>query len=233
MPLIGTAGWQIPAKVRDRFPAGGSTLQRYATVFDAVEINATFYRPSRASTLERWREATPEAFRFSLKLARAITHERRLVDCADLIDRFLAETAPLGHKRGPILIQLPPSLGFDAAVAAGFLAGFRSRYEGKAALEPRHASWFNAEADALLREHRVARVAADPARTPEAARPGGWSGLRYFRLHGSPRMYVTPYGVERLAPLAATLQSGDWVMFDNTMSGAAVEDALLLKALAG
>ena len=231
MIRVGTAGWQIPARVRDQFPADGSTLQRYAGVFGAVEINSTFYRPSRASTLERWRDSTPDDFLFSLKLAKTITHDRRLLDCGGLIERFLAETAPLGDKRGPILIQLPPSLAFDADVAGAFFDQFRDRYQGQALIEPRHASWFEPEPDALLAAHKIGRVAADPAKVEAAARPGGWTGLRYWRLHGSPRMYVTPYGVDRLTPLAVELRDGDWVMFDNTMSGAAAEDALLLTSI--
>ena len=228
---IGTAGWQIPAKVRDRFPAEGSTLQRYAGVFGAVEINSTFYRPSRPATLERWAASTPNTFKFSLKLAKTITHERRLVDCGEVLERFLTETTLLGEKRGPILIQLPPSLAFDTEIAGAFLAELRRLYDGDAVIEPRHASWFEPEPDALLSAYRIGRVAADPAKVEPAARPGGWSGLRYWRLHGSPRMYVTPYGVERLTPLAVELRDGDWVMFDNTMSGGAAEDALLLNSI--
>ena len=92
------------------------------------------------------------------------------------LERFLDETAGLGGKRGPILVQLPPSFAFDARVAGRFLTLLRARYEGPVVCEPRHATWASAAADALLSQHRVARVAADPALFPEAALPGGWPG---------------------------------------------------------
>ena len=89
----------------------------------------------------------------------------------------------------------------------------------------------------MLRQYEVARVAADPARVPEAARPGGWPGLVYFRLHGSPRTYYSAYMEEALAALATELQARTgaevWVIFDNTAAGAALPDALeLLRPVA-
>src|ERR1700761_6774753 len=157
MNRIGTAGWSVPRAVRDRFPAEGSILQKYAAVFDAVEINSSFYRPHKLETYARWAAATPDGFRFSVKLPKSITHERRLVDVDEPLDRFLSETSALGGKRGPILIQLPPSLRFEVGVAEAFLDLFRQRCDGEAALEPRHASWFTPDADALLVRCRIAR----------------------------------------------------------------------------
>ncbi len=229
MIRIGTAGWSIPAAVRERFPREGTTLQRYAAVFDAVEINTAFYRPHKPETYARWAASTPEHFRFAVKLPKAITHERRLVGAVEPLERFLAETSALGDKRGPILIQLPPSLGFDPATAEAFFDLFRQRHDGEAALEPRHASWFGAEPEALLIRHRIARVAADPALIAAATTPGGWTGFSYWRLHGSPRMYASAYGPERVGEIAEKLRPGAWVIFDNTMFGAATPDALLLK----
>jgi uncharacterized protein YecE (DUF72 family) len=103
------------------------------------------------------------------------------------------------------------------------------------ACEPRHPTWFEPAADALLADWRVARVAADPARVPEAALPGGWGGLVYFRLHGSPVMYRSAYGPERLGAYADQLRAAGgrpaWCIFDNTASSAATADALALGAL--
>jgi uncharacterized protein YecE (DUF72 family) len=228
---VGTAGWSVPKAVRAEFPAGGSILECYAQVFNAVEINSSFYRPHKPQTYARWAASTPEGFRFAVKLPKAITHERRLVDGIEPLDRFLTETAALGVKRGPILIQLPPSLPFDAAAAARFLNDLRDRYDGEAACEPRHASWFTAEADALLVQHRIARVAADPALPDTAAAPCGWTGFTYWRWHGSPQRFVSAYGADRLTALAPRLGANSWVIFDNTMSGAAAQDALRLKAI--
>ncbi len=231
MIRVGTAGWSTPRVVRDRFPKQGSVLERYAAVFDSVEINSSFYRPHKPQTYARWAASTPDGFLFSVKLPKSITHERRLVDATEPLDRFLDETSALGPKRGPILIQLPPSLRFDADVVGSFLDLFRLRHDGETALEPRHASWFTPEAEALLVQHRIARVAADPALSEVAAEPGGWPGSSYWRLHGSPQMYATAYGEARVAALARRLSDLAWVIFDNTMLGAATEDAMLLKAM--
>jgi uncharacterized protein YecE (DUF72 family) len=235
MIRIGTAGWSLPAEVRGRFPEASSILQRYAQVFDAVEINSSFYRPHRPQTYARWAASTPPGFRFALKAPKTVTHEARLVDCADRLAIFRAEASALGDRLGPLLVQLPPSLAFDPTVARRFFEVLRILWPEPVVCEPRHASWFAASAEALLADFQVARVAADPAPHPLAARPGGWPSLAYWRLHGSPRMYFSPYGPERLSELARRLASSvaaeTWCIFDNTASGAAAADALTLRGL--
>jgi uncharacterized protein YecE (DUF72 family) len=234
-PRIGTAGWSIPGAVRDRFPAGGSNLERYAEVFDAVEINSTFYRAHRPATLERWADAVPAGFRFSVKVPRTISHQARLADCDELVDAFLDQVEALGATLGPLLLQLPPSLPFDAALAERVFARLAGDGERLLCCEPRHASWFTAQVDAWMEVRRIARVAADPARHPGAGDPGGWRGLGYWRLHGSPRIYFSAYPPEALAALAARLSRVGaqevWCIFDNTASGAATANALMLRAI--
>jgi uncharacterized protein YecE (DUF72 family) len=233
---IGTAGWSLPKEQRDACPAEGTMLTRYATLFDAAEINSSFYRPHRPTTYARWAASVPESFRFAVKLPKEITHTRRLVDPAEPLAAFLAEIAALGDRLGPVLMQLPPSLAFESGLVRDFLDGLRERYEGPAVCEPRHASWFTDEADALLTEYRVARVAADPARAPAASEPGGWNGLAYYRLHGSPRIYYSAYAPDVLAGIAARLAAHAeagvpaWCIFDNTVLGAATRDALTIQA---
>jgi uncharacterized protein YecE (DUF72 family) len=230
---IGTAGWAIPRAVADSFPTEGSGLGRYAGRFDAAEINSSFHRAHRPATYERWAASTPAGFRFSAKIPKTITHQRRLVGAEDDLARFLDEVSALGAKIGPLIVQLPPTLVCDEPVVAGFFAAFRTRWTGAIACEPRHPSWFAEPAEALLRAHEVARVGADPARVPEAAEPGGWEGYRYTRLHGSPRMYYSPYEPDQITRLAARLASASvetWCMFDNTASGAAAANALELVA---
>ena len=149
---------------------------------------------------------------------------------------LLDEAMMLGDALGPLLVQLPPSLRFDADVAGGFFAMLRSRFAGEVACEPRHATWFTAKADVLLRDALVARVAADPAVVPAAAEPGGWRGLAYHRLHGSPRMYYSSYPPESIHALDTRMREDvadgreAWCIFDNTASGAATANALELAA---
>jgi len=231
---IGTAGWSIPRAEQRHFPAGESLLTRYAKVLPAVEINSTFYRPHRAATFERWAASVPRSFRFSVKLPQTITHENGLTKSARLLDTFLADLAPLGARLGCLLVQLPPSLVFDARLARSFFTALRKRFDRGVALEPRHASWFAQRADTLLDELRVARVAADPSRAESGGDPGGWRGLAYFRLHGSPRMYYSSYEGDFLDALATKLRDArrrripTWCIFDNTTLGAATGNALSL-----
>ena len=183
---IGTAGWSVSRQHAGLFAPGASQLARYATRIAAVEINSSFYRPHRPATYARWAAATPESFRFAVKVPRAVTHELRLREAAGPLERFLGEIGALGTKLGPVLVQLPPSLPFDPAVATAFWRTLRARFEGEVVCEPRHPSWFAPGAAELLRAWDVARVAADPAPATGAGEPDGWPGLRYLRLHGSP-----------------------------------------------
>jgi len=219
------------------FPADGSHLERYGAVLNAIEINSSFYRPHRTVTYERWAASVPEEFRFAVKIPKAITHERRLKDTDDLLDHFLSEVAGLGPKLGPLLVQLPPSLAFQASVAERFFADLRSRGARSTVCEPRHASWFTPAVEGLLDKLRIARVAADPAPVAGAGEPGGWQGLRYYRLHGSPLIYYSAYEPETLSGMAARL-AGDAVaavetrcIFDNTAAFAATGDALTVRSL--
>jgi len=237
MPRVGTAGWGLPRQWRDRFPGEGSYLERYAGRFGAVEINSSFYRPHRRAVYERWAATVPPNFRFAVKLPRAITHDQRLVASDVLLDVFLDEVRGLGARMGPLLVQLPPSLGFDAEQVEEFFVTLRERHAGAVACEPRHESWFTPAAEGLMRAHNVARVAADPACVPAAANPGGDDRLVYFRLHGSPKMYYSDYAPGRLTSVAAALCEAEqrgadaWCMLDNTTLGAATGNALLLAEL--
>ena len=230
--MTGCAGWSLPRALWLSFPAEGTHLQRYAARLNAVEINSSFYRPHRFETYARWAASVPEHFRFSVKLPKTITHQQRLVDCGELLDDFLAQAGGLGQKLGCLLVQLPPSLAFEPDTVAAFLRLLRARHPGPVALEPRHASWFTAPADPLLDAWQVGRVLADPVVHEAGRLPGGFSGLVYARLHGSPRMYYSAYDravldalIARLR-LAATPDTAVWCIFDNTAEGAAIEDAL-------
>jgi len=255
---IGIAGWALPRADAELFPPAsfGSNLARYAAVFDAVEINSSFYRPHRPETYERWADSVPAGFRFAAKLPRSVTHEKRLQDVEAELDRFAAEAGALGEKLGWILVQTPPSLRFDPAAVAALFAGLAERFGARrpaggkrrngpgpgaqsqrqvcVACEARHGSWFGDEATALLREMEVIRVIADPP----AGEPGPFIATAgqaaYVRLHGSPLIYRSIYESERLAQVAAWLRkqhAETLVIFDNTMSGTQVRQAVQLRQM--
>lgn len=237
--LIGTAGWSLPRSEQEHFPAVGSHLERYAKRFAVTEINSSFHRSHRAATWVRWRDSVPESFRFSVKVPKVVTHSRGLKDSSAVLSSFLDEAAVLENRLGAFLVQLPPKLVFDPAVADEFFEALRGRTALPIVCEPRHESWFGESADRLLQTYEVARVAADPARVPSAAAPGGWRGMSYYRLHGSPKMYYSTYDREFISALAARAKEDSsnerdvWVIFDNTTLGAATRNARELAEALG
>jgi uncharacterized protein YecE (DUF72 family) len=233
MLRIGTAGWNVPAALSGRFPAAGSHLERYATRLNCVEINSSFYRPHQKTTYARWANSTPATFRFAVKLPKSISHAAALQFVPEDLERFMSEVDGLGAKLGVILVQFPPCLAFDQVAAGVLFDALRHHTKQGIACEPRHASWFTPEVDNWMIERRIARVAADPSRTPGAGDPGGWRELCYMRLHGSPHIYYSSYDEQVLDSLAAKLEiiagtASVWCIFDNTAAGAAMGNAICI-----
>jgi uncharacterized protein YecE (DUF72 family) len=227
---IGTAGWSIPRAAACHFDSAGTHLERYSRSLRCAEINSSFHRPHAAAIYAKWRDSTPRYFRFAVKMPRTITHELKLQDAREPFVTFLAQTDGLAEKRGPILVQLPPSLSFDASIMTRFLDAVRKVYNGPMVCEPRHATWFSPAAASLLDRYGISRVAADPPPMPAATVPEGCPRVAYFRLHGSPMTYWSRYDANYIATLAATvlnIPTADevWCVFDNTARGAAIENA--------
>lgn len=189
------------------------------------------------TTYERWAAAVGDNFAFAVKAPNEITHGLRLVHTKTALEAFLAEIAGLGGKLGPLLFQLPPSLAFDAQIARSFFATLRTHFDGSVVCEPRHPGWFTTNAEDLLAEFRISRVAPDPPMPGGSTEPGGWSGLAYFRLHGAPHVYYSEYSPAQLERYAARLMQSAadgrpvWCIFDNTAAGAATANALALLAV--
>jgi uncharacterized protein YecE (DUF72 family) len=230
---IGTAGWCIPKGLRDYFPEGDNLLWRYSRVFNAVEINSSFYKHHKSSTYERWRDEVPENFRFSVKLSRHLTHELKLQVSEHDFDLALQPLFELKEKLGCLLVQLPPSLMFDLKTAPTFFAGLREKYSGLLVLEPRHPSWISQAALNMLKINQVSLVHADP--TPFTAVTKLREELpTYLRLHGSPVMYESSYSEMKLARYMVEMDRirstgvSPWCIFDNTKFGHATTDALKL-----
>ena len=233
--VIGCAGWNLSREHAPAFAAEGTHLQRYASRLSGVEINSSFYRPHRRQTYERWAASVPDGFRFSVKVPKLMTHEQRLQNCELALDEFLSQCSGLEDRLGCLLVQLAPSLAFDDSVAEAFFNALRERFFGDVVLEPRHESW--TEAEAMLVNYRIAQAAVDPSRISTDSSPRGWSGVKYWRLHGSPRIYFSRYELHYLETLAIELQEAvaagqtTWCIFDNTASGAALGNALTLMAM--
>jgi len=159
-------------------------LEHYAQHFDTVEVNATFYRLPRASSVAKWIEQTPEDFVFTIKMSRYVTHVKRLRELPPSLELFYSTIAPLvgSPKFGPVLWQLPPTFKRDDARLGEALAQLPA---GRHCFEFREASWFADEIYALLRAHGVALVIGDDPRRPFQTHEltADWSFLRFH--HGS------------------------------------------------
>ena len=233
---VGTSGYMYRHWRGVLYPRGlpqRQWLPRYATLFDTVELNATFYRLPTPGSVERWREATPPGFTFAVKGSRYLTHLRRLLDTGRGLRRFYAPVSRFGRKLGPVLWQLPPQMKPDLERLDAFLARLP---RGRHAVEFRDAAWYSEETCAVLDRHGAAfcehdLVAQDPPR------PTG--GFRYVRFHGKTGRYSGRYGAAALRPyaagfLASAARGEDvFVYFNNDLGGHAVRDALELLALVG
>lgn len=169
--LAGTSGFAYKEWKGSFYPQGlpdREMLSYYASQFDAVEINSTFYRMPSPSVLEGWAHQTPGHFRFVLKASRQITHRKRLKEVGGDVEYLAGVARTLGSRLGPILFQLPPYLKQDLALLDDFLAVLP---EGlAAALEVRSASWLDDQVYSRLEAGGVALVVSDTTeeKTPEA-----------------------------------------------------------------
>lgn len=237
--FVGTSGWNY-SEWRDRFYGGiphKDWLGHYARHFNAVEVNATFYHHQRKSTFEHWREQTPSDFAFAIKGHRYLTHIKRLAEPEQPLQLSREAAAGLGEKLAVALWQTPRSLHKDMTRLEGFVEALKAWPEARHVLEFRHPSWFDEETAACLRDHRIANCLSDAADWPM------WDAvttdLAYVRLHGHTRTYASNYGEDELAAWAGRMRS--WlgegrdvhVYFDNTASGAALDNALRLRELSG
>lgn len=237
--FIGTSGWNYD-HWKDGFYQGikrNDWLRYYAEQFPAVEVNATFYRLQKADTLARWRDATPEAFRFTIKGNRYLTHNKKLTDPADSVAIEREHARPLGNKLAVVLWQLPGNLEKHIERLEGFCRALAGWPEARHAVEFRHASWFDEETQHCLAAHGVANCLSDAADWPMWSAVA--SDLVYVRLHGHTRTYASAYGTGNLRNWAESIRQ--WqrehrqvhVYFDNDAEGAAPRDALKLAKLVG
>ena len=168
--LLGTQGWNYPDWVGPFYPAGTRPrdfLRLYARAFRTVEVDSTFYAIPSASTVKGWVERTPPGFVFSLKLPREITHERRLVGCAELLEEFVERARELGDRLGPLLVQLGPDFSPEERPALERFLDLLPT-DLRFAVEFRQRGWVTEQVHDLLADHRVAMTLADGRWTPRA-----------------------------------------------------------------
>jgi uncharacterized protein YecE (DUF72 family) len=237
---VGTSGWSYKHWSGIFYPEDvkpAKYLEHYVTVFDCVELNASFYRMPNIKTVQGWARRTPASFRFCAKMSRFITHQKKLVDETEPLDRFLSVFHPLSSRIGPFLVQLPPGLRFDPDKADAFFHLLASRRNiCEFALEARHDSWFAPESVSLLKHYGIANVIADPGgRFAGSEVPT--NSLVYLRFHGPDGHYHDSYTTGALEiharKIFGWLSQGChvWAFFNNDFNGHAVHNARELKGL--
>ncbi len=158
-------------------------LERYAEIFDTVEVNNTFYRLPSRTAVEGWTRASPAGFTFTIKASRYLTHVKRLTGVGEGMHRLDERIQPLREagKLGPILWQLPANFRRDDERLA---AALEALGEGRHCFEFRHPSWFSGEVYALLRDHGAALVIGDHPQRPfqEHTLTADWTLVRFH--HG-------------------------------------------------
>src|SRR3954467_15322651 len=180
---IGCSGWVYRHWRGLFYPEGlpqKRWFERYAEEFDTVEINASFYRLPLASTFEGWRNKAPPGFHYAVKVNRFITHMKKLLDCAEAADQFIALARPLGETLGPLLYQLPPSLKLDLTRLENFLQ--RLPRDLHHVFEFRNPAWYVPELYALLARYSASSCGRDMPGSKTERIAGG--RIAYVRFHG-------------------------------------------------
>ncbi len=226
MRYVGTASWNIPKNALDAFPSEGTHLERYSRIFNAVEINTSFYKDHLAKSYSKWAAVTPENFRFSVKLNQRFTHTCEDASTLDL-SASLESIAYLEDKWRALLVQFPAGKNFNAGNMNKIYKIIRKRFDGIVAMEPRNLTWASKESLELMDEYNIIKVIADPEKCP-----GISAGQeKYYRLHGSPEIYRSNYEDDYLENLEHELngiKQEAWCIFDNTTFGYATTNALTL-----
>jgi uncharacterized protein YecE (DUF72 family) len=233
---VGCSGWVYKHWRGIFYPEGlpqRRWFERYSEEFDTVEINASFYRVPLASTFEGWRDKAPPGFRYAVKVNRFITHMKKLLDCDEPLESFIALVRPLGPALGPLLYQLPPSLHKDLPRLERFLVRLPGDLEQ--VVEFRHKSWYDEDVLQLLDRFGVGFVSHD---LKGLVSPRWASGrTAYVRFHGAAGKYWGRYPDEALIEwtdwIVAQARRGCsvWCYFNNDIHGHALEDARTLRSM--
>jgi uncharacterized protein YecE (DUF72 family) len=219
------------------YPPGLKTREElgyFASRFPTVELNNPFYRLPSAEMFARWREATPDDFRFAVKASRFITHIKRLQNVAGEIDLFMERAEQLGPKLGPILFQLPPNQQLDLSRLRAFLPLLSA--ERQWVVEFRHASWHTTEVYRLLAEHGVALcIPVGGGVHPDRITTAPFTYIRMHRGQESQGGFTSDELQAWAAQVRALESVGKdvYVYFNNDWEGFAIRDAIALKQLLG
>jgi uncharacterized protein YecE (DUF72 family) len=238
-PRIGCSGWNYKTWRGAFYPKGLPArrwLEFYASRFDSVEINNTFYHLPERSTFATWHAQVPGDFLFAVKASRFLTHMKRLREPREPLARLFANASALGRQLGPVLYQLPGNFTIDLERLEAFLGALPRRSNGarlRHVMEFRHPSWYVAETYRLLNRHDAALCLHDKEGSEIDEPIDG--PVVYLRFHGTSGLYHGSYSRRTLTRwahrLAEQLKDGRQVFayFNNDPDAAAVDNARTLR----
>jgi uncharacterized protein YecE (DUF72 family) len=229
--MIGTSGWQYSDWASGAFYPKSLPKARwlhfYAQRFRTLESNSAFYKLPSMTLFEDWASQTPDDFVMTVKASRFLTHVRRLRAPEEPVARLLESTQGLGHKLGPILLQLPPTLSLSLDGLAETLSCFPATV--KVAVELRHSSWFVGEVRSLLEEKGAALCLTDRInRQSPLWRTAHWGYVRFHEGTASPRPSYGRAALDRWAERISSLWSPEesvFCYFNNDVNACAPKDA--------
>ena len=234
---IGTSGyvyWHWKERFYPKELSSYRWFDYYAKHFNTVEINMSFYRWPKESTIRAWKnkarklEKEGREFLFTLKVNRQITHIKKIVGVKKLVADFYKLASLLQPYLGCILFQLPPSLKFDKKKLTNFLNALDDKFNN--VIEFRHASWWNKETYKLLRNKATFCIVSSPNLPEDFIKT---NDIVYIRFHGKQRWYGSNYGDKELKDWAEKIKKSKakiiYAYFNNDFNAYAVFNALKLK----
>jgi uncharacterized protein YecE (DUF72 family) len=199
----------------------------YCEHFKTLELNVTFYRFPQLSFLQTWYSKSPTDFRFAVKAPRAITHYKKFVEAADLISSFYDTiNTGLQEKLGPVLFQLPPSYNYTEERLDRIINSLNPTFIN--VVEMRHASWWNADVYQNLSKHNISFCGMSHPNLPDDVIKN--TPVVYYRFHGVPNLYRSPYSMEFLQKVIDAVQHDTnikeaWFYFNNDFDAVGVKNA--------
>jgi len=237
---IGTSGWSYKHWKGNFYPPdlkSADYLNYVAGHFNCIEINTSFYHLPKPATVKQWMKEVPGNFKFCPKMSRYLTQMKKLLDPEEPLSRFFSVFRQMKKKMGPVLLQLPPQLGFHRERTEKLFQVLKRRYSSyRLALECRHDSWFTEEAVSLLTKYKITFVIADSGGRFPAGEFITAKDI-YVRFHGPDGSYATSYSLKSLRSYAKKCTGWSakghhvWMFFNNDIHGYAIQNAETLKKM--
>lgn len=236
---IGTSGWSYNWKgiFYPENLKSSEYLNYYSKIFNATEVNSSFYHYTMQKTIDKWIDLTPKDFKFCVKLNREITHYKKLKDINENLNLFMSRFLFMKEKLGLVLIQLPASFKFDYPLIKDFYDLINLNYpNNKFAFEVRNTTWFTDESFNLMKKYNITFVISDSGNKFPYSETIT-SDTIYIRLHGNEKLYSSSYTDNELIKYSELIinilnnNKDVWVFFNNTMTGEAIKNALRLEEI--